>query len=178
MKKKALLLASVGVLSCAVGVTALAVGGANQLDTFSVKADPIEYSVTFDDDTPYQLVGNNYVFYVETESGNKVGLVATKYVVDNCNLITFHDIDFETLYFFDQDGSLTSVGAYGFSNITYFDVNYSGGHLWFLDDSNFQDINGGKQKTEQNPPINPYIEPEDFDGPKATISSITIWYSC
>lgn len=178
MKKKALLLVSIGVLACTVGVTAVAIGGANQLDAFAVKASPTEYSVTFNDDTPYQVVGNNYVFYEETVSGNKVGMVATKYVVDNCNLITFHGIDFESLYFFDEGGSLTSAGAYGFSNITYFDVNYSGGHLWFLDDSNYQDINGGKQKTEQNPPINPYIEPEDFDGPKATISSITIWYSC
>ena len=176
MKKKGLLLASMGILSCTVAVTALAVGGANQLDTFPVEASPVEYSITFDDDTPYQLVGNNYVFYEETVGGNKVGFVATQYV--NYNLITFHGMDFESLFFYDEGGSLTKAGAYGFSNITYFDVNYSGGHLWFLDDSNAQDINGGKQKTEQNPPINPYIEPEDFDGPKATITSITIWYSC
>ena len=176
MKKKALLLASMGVLAFTVGVSAVAISGANQLDRLQVKADPTEYSVTFDDDTPYQVVGDNYVFYVETVSGNKVGLVATKYVD---NIITFHGIDFESLYFFDKDGSLTSAGAYGFSNITYFDFDYSGGHLWFFNnDYDVQDINGGKQKTEQNPPTNPYVEPEDFDGPKATISSITIWYSC
>ena len=176
MKKKALLLASMAVLACTVGVTALAVGGANQLDAFAATASPTEYSVTFDGDTPYQMVGNDYVFTVETESGNKVGLVATKYVD---NLITFHGIDFESLYFFDKNGSLTSAGAYGFSNITYFDFEYSGGHLWFLfNGGDYQDINGGKQKTAQNHPNNPYIEPEDFDGPKATISSITIWYSC
>lgn len=174
MKKKALLLASMGVLACTVGVTAVVISGAN--DTFAATASPTEYSVTFNDDTPYQVVGNNYVFYIETESGNKVGMVATQYV--NYNLITFHGMDFESLFFYDEGGSLTSVGAYGFSNITYFDVDYSGGLLWFLDDDSVQTIDGGKQKTEQNPPINPYIEPEDFDGPKATISSITIWYSC
>lgn len=176
MKKKGLLLASMGILSCTVAVTALAVGGANQLDTFPVEASPVEYSVTFNDDTPYQMVGNNYVFYAETESGNKVGMVATTYVE---NLITFHGMDFESLNFYDIGGSLTKAGAYGFSNITYFDVDYSGGHLWFLfNGGDYQDINGGKQKTAQNHPNNPYIEPEDFDGPKATISSITIWYSC
>ena len=152
MKKKALLLASMGVLACtAAAVTALAFGIANQLDTFPVKADPTEYSVTFGDDTLYQVDGSNYVFYEETESGNKVGFVATKYVVDNYNLITFHGMDFESLFFYDEGGSLTKAGAYGFSNITYFDVNYSGGHLWFLDDSNAQDINGGKQKNRTEP---------------------------
>ena len=44
MKKKALLLVSTGVLACTVGVTALAVGGANQLDAFAAKASPTEYS--------------------------------------------------------------------------------------------------------------------------------------
>ena len=166
------------VLACTVGVTALAVGGANQLDAFAATESPTEYSVTFGDDTLYQVDGSNYVFYEETESGNKVGFVATKYVVDNYNLITFHGMDFESLFFYDEGGSLTKAGAYGFSNITYFDVDYSGGLLWFLDDDSAQTIDGGKQKTEQNPPINPYIEPEDFEGPKATISSITIWYSC
>ena len=46
MKKKALLLASMVVLTCTVGVTALAVGGVNQLDISPVKADPAEYAIT------------------------------------------------------------------------------------------------------------------------------------
>ena len=173
--KKAFVLVLCGVSGCAVLAGALAFGSPIRFNNLQVHANPVEYSVTFNGDTPYQVVGDNYVFYVETVSGNKVGFVATKYVD---NLITFHGMDFESLYFFDKVGSLTSAGAYGFSNITYFDVDYSGGHLWFLDDAGVQDIDGGKQKTEQNPPINPYIEPEDFEGAKAIISSITIWYSC
>ena len=175
MKKKAFLLTSIGSLFL-VGVSVVTLSGINQLSNLQVKADPVEYSVTFVGDTPYQVVSGNYVFYAETESGNKVGFVATQYV--NYNLITFHGMDFESLFFYDEGGSLTKAGAYGFSSITYFDVDYSGALLWFLDDDSVQTIDGGKQKTEQNPPINPYIEPEDFDGPKATISSITIWYSC
>ena len=174
MKKS--LIASLAVLASAAVVGTFALGGAGKFGGVQVNADPKEYSVTFNGDTPYQVVGGDYVFYVETESGNKVGFVATQYV--NYNLITFHGMDFESLFFYDGGGSLTKAGAYGFSSITYFDVDYSGGHLWFLDDNGVQDINGGKQKTERNPPINPYIEPEDFEGPKATISSITIWYSC
>lgn len=55
MKKKALLLASMGVLACTVGVTALVVGGANQLDTFAVKASPTGHSFTFNAATGSQF---------------------------------------------------------------------------------------------------------------------------
>ena len=77
MKKKALLLTSIGVLSCTFAVTALAVGGANQLDAFPVKANPIEYSVTFDgsESTTVQEIDDNYAICTTTAGGNKVGVV-------------------------------------------------------------------------------------------------------
>ena len=76
MKKKALLLASIGVLVCTVGITALAVGGANQLDAFAVKADPTEYSITFDasdESTTVEAVDGDYAIYTTTPRGAKVG---------------------------------------------------------------------------------------------------------
>ena len=97
MKKT--IIASLAVLASAAVVATFALGGAGKFGDVQVHADPVEYSVTFNGDTPYQVVGDNYVFYVETESGNKVGLVATQYV--NYNLITFHGMDFESLFFYD-----------------------------------------------------------------------------
>ncbi len=55
MKKKALLLASMGVLACTVGVTALVVGGANQLDAFAIEANPTGHSFTFNAATGSQF---------------------------------------------------------------------------------------------------------------------------
>ncbi|MBO6280538.1 MAG: hypothetical protein J6M95_03050 [Bacilli bacterium] len=124
MKKKALLLASIGALVCTVGITALAVGRANHLDAFAVKADPVEYSVTFDENnTTVEAVDDHWVFSKTTPRGAKVGVVGFNAGIE---CFSFHNKIFTELHLADFTSTLVNAGAYEFSNITGFAISFSG----------------------------------------------------
>ena len=178
MKKKALLLASMGVLACTVGVTALAIGGANQLDIFAVKADPTEYSVTFNENnTTVEDLDGNYAIGTTTAAGSKVGVVGFN---AGFELFYFHTKAFTELHLADFTSTLVNAGAYEFHTITGFAISFSGGTVVF---------NGGDTKIDSVVSEKEYkglsIAPSDYprfakDGLEGyvTVSSLTIWYSC
>ena len=184
MKKKALLLASMVVLTCTVGVTALAVGGANQLDTFPVKADPTEYEITFDwsESTTVEEVvdaedDHNYAICRTTSRGAKVEVVGW---YNEEGYFTFKGASFRSLRL-SSTKALAEVGAYQFSHITGFAIFFSGGSVKF--DSNhtkIDSIESGKPYKELS------IKPSDESGffttgsttGSVSVASITIWYSC
>lgn len=128
MKKTAVLLASMGVLTCTVAVTALAFGGANQLDRLQVKADdpigPTEHSVTFNEsNTTVEDLDGNYAFGTTTASGSKVGVVGW---YNEDARFTFKGVSFRNLRLCNYD--LLTEGedvAYPFSTITGFAISFS-----------------------------------------------------
>ena len=179
MKKKALLLASIGALVCTVGITALAVGGANQLDTFPVKADPTEYEITFDwsESTTVEEVvdaedDHNYAICRTTSRGAKIEVVGW-YNEEAC--FTFKGVSFRNLRL-SSTKALAEVGAYQFSNITGFAIFFSGGSVKF--DSNhtkIDSVESGKPYKELS--IKPSDESGFFAKGSVSIASLTVWYS-
>lgn len=180
MKKKALLLASMGVLACTVAVTTLAIGGANQLDTFPVNANATEYSFTFtESNTTVEKVGIHYAIYATTPRGAKVGVVG----YDNSDAsFTFKGTSFRSLQLFDPDDEVLAGRAFEFSHITGFAISFSGD---FGDDMVFI-ANGGGTIIEEIASGAPYtglsFNPEDcplfYTGDRVKVSSLKIWYSC
>ena len=95
MKKKTLIFTSIGALFL-VGVSAVALSGTNQLSILQVKADPTEYSVTFNESNTSSEVVDVYgqkfiVFTTTTDNGNKVGVVGCHIGEES---FTFNDIPF------------------------------------------------------------------------------------
>ena len=97
-----------GVLACTVGVTTLAVAGANQLDAFQVKANPIEYSVTFESEHIWYY--GFVAAYTRTDLGNHV-LITTEYdwadEGNNCTHLAGVDVgddyySFKTIFLYDN----------------------------------------------------------------------------
>ena len=181
MKKKALLLVSMGVLACTVGVTALAVGGVNQLDRLQVKADPTEYSVTFDKDSTVEAVGNNYAIYETTPSGAKVGVVGHNNKKDDEARFTFNGASFFEFWLYGSE-TLAEVGANDFDHITGFAISFSGGSMGFIggldeDEVVFDAVESEKKYDDRS------FTPDDLagfftNGDRVVVSSLTIWYSC
>ena len=180
MKKKALLLASMGALVCTVGITALAVGGANQLDRLlQVKADPTGYSVTFNEsNTTVEAVGDHYAIYTTTPRGAKVGVVGSNEHKDDETSFTFNGKSFWHLYLFDNGGALGKVDAYQFSTITGFAISFEEGGLVAFESGK----TSGEVIASGTPHIEPSFTPDDYPmfyaGNSVTISSLTIMYSC
>lgn len=180
MKKKALLLASMGVLVCTVGITALAVGGANQLDAFPVKADPTEYKIIFNEsNTTVEAVGDFYAIYTTSPSGNKVGVVGSTNFAESSSF-TFKGTQFRSLWLFDHYDSVLTERAYGFSHITGFAISYSGGLgvAFDGDETSGMFIASGEEYKGLSITPNPDVCPMFYAGGNVTISSLTIWYSC
>ena len=188
MKKKALFLASMGVLACTVGVTALVFGGANQLDILQVKADPVEYSVTFDgsESTTVEIPpgSDDYAICTTTARGNKVGVVGGRTYVPQLDHLHFRD---ETNYFGelqlgDFSCRLLNVGARDFANITGFKIFFSGGSLVLKKDLEMEGspvTSGVKYDMSLTPDDYPAFEMDEFaEEGDVIISSLTIWYSC
>ena len=173
MKKKTLLLASIGVLTCAIGVTALAVGGANQLDAFPVKADPTGYSITFNEsNTTVETVGDYYAICTTTERGAKVGVMG----YDNWKAsFTFNKVSFVCLLLYDT-GKLQKVGAYGFSHITGFAISFSGGSVGFDGNTDIDSVVSGHEYTGLS--NTSADSPQFFTSDNVIVTSLTIWYSC
>lgn len=183
MKKKALLLASMGALVCTVGITALAVGGANQLDAFPVKADPTGYSITFDASdelTTVEEVDGDYAICTTTPRGAKVGVVGHNHDEDDGkSSFTFKGFSFWHLCLFDIGGALGKVGAYQFSTITGFAISFSGG-LGVAYESAKTSL-GGEVITsgkKYDVSIIPSDTPQFYAGGSVTVSSLTIYYTC
>ena len=196
MKKKALLLASMGALACTVGITALAVGGANHLDAFPVKADPTKYSVTFNESNTSSEVVDVYgqefiVFTTATDNGNKVGMVGC---YNDEASFTFKGASFMELCLFDIEDVLVGR-AYEFSTITGFAISFSVEepepepepepdpepepvivNFESMDEHIFNVVSG---KPYEVPSITPYKSPSFMimEG-NVTITSLTISYSC
>ena len=181
MKKKALLLASMGALACTVGVTALAVGGANQLDAFAVKADPTEYSVTFDGSestTVEDKYGQgNCAICTTTAGGNKVGVVG---FYTEGNSMSFHGTNFLELHLADFTSTLVNNDAYEFHAITGFAISFEGGSVVFNGGSTtISSVTSGAEYKGLSitPTGYPRFASGEVEG-NITISSLTIWYSC
>lgn len=186
MKKKALLLASMGVLACTVGATVLVVGGANQLDTFAVKADPVEYSVTFDwsESTTIETVDEHYAIGTTTASGNKVGVVG--WYNEEADF-TFNGVSFQSLMLHHYE--IFTEDAYSFSTITGFAISFSGeekeepepvdvtfryGEEMIYHVDSGTPYKGLSVTTEDMPEFIPMVG----EGDSITVTSLTIWYSC
>lgn len=190
MKKKALLLASMGVLSCAVGVTALVVGGINQLDALAAKAGPTEYSVTFDgsESTTVEIPpGSDYDYAIctTTARGNKVGVVGFHTYVPQLDHLYFRDNtnNFGRLELADFSCRLLNVGALDFGNITGFKIYFSGGSLVLKKGFEMEGspvTSGVKYDVSLTHDDEPAFERDEFAEEEGdiTISSLTIWYSC
>ena len=186
MKKKALLLVSMGVLASTVGVTALAVGGANQLDAFAVKATPTEYSVTFDesDKTTVKAVDDLYDIGTITAAGSKVGIVGW----DNSEAyFTFKGVSFHHLMLSHYEVFGEDEDAYPFSTITGFEISFSSeeGEEPMPISVDFSSMETMIHHVESGTPYKGLsITPDDDPHLLAlgesivTITSLTIWYSC
>lgn len=183
MKKKALLLASMGVLACTVGVTALAVGGANQLDISPAKANPTEYNVTFgwEEPTTVKDVNGNYAFSTTTAGGNKVGVVGHNMGEGN-ERFYFHKRLFTELYLYEFQSALANADAFEFSHITGFAISFTG--------ESEVVFNGGFDEDEVFIPVESGVKYDvsltssDLAGFMTNgedivqVTSLTIWYSC
>ena len=179
MKKKALLLASMGALVCTVGITALAVGGANHLDAFPVKADPTGYEITFNEsNTTVEKVLDKYAIYTTTPRGAKVGVVGVGSTnFDESSSFTFKGTHFRSLWLFDHYDSVLTERAYEFSHITGFaisfeeggDVSFDGGDTYYDEIVSGEEYKGLSITSDDSP---------QFIGDNVTVTSLTIWYSC
>lgn len=187
MKKKALLLSSMGVLACAACVTTLAVGGANQLDTFEVKASPTEYSVTFNEsNTTIEDLDGNYAIGTTTDNGNKVGVVGW----DNGETsFTFNGVSFMFLMLHHYEAWTEEGDAYAFSTITGFAISFSSEEkeepepvdvTFIYGEEMIHHVESGREYknlsiTSRDDPM---FEAVVGEGDSITVTSLTIWYSC
>lgn len=187
MKKKAILLASMGALVCTVGIAALAVGGAN--DAFTVKADPTKYSVTFDgsESTTVETPpgSDDYAICTTTARGNKVGVVGSRTYVPQLDHLHFRDETnfFGALELGDFSCRLLNVGARDFGNITGFEISFSGGSLVLRKGDEMEGTSvtsGVKYDVSLTPDDHSAFEMDEHavEVGDITISSLTIWYSC
>ena len=177
MKKKALLLASMGVLACTVGVTALAVSGTGKFGNVLVHAEPdpdtkpSEYSVTFNaGNTSPVGVGDTYtIFPTTTERGNTVGVSGHENGVLN---ISFADRYLAEIHFY-SDGYLPEM--FDFDHFTGVKVAFTG-------DVVFGSDNGEEYSLESDVRFSRECVPTD--SPRITswggadITSITVYYTC
>ena len=189
--KKTVVIASLAVLASAAVLTTFALGGAGKFGGVQVNADPVEYSVTFDESdesTTVEKVGNHYAICTTTAAGNKVGVVG----FDSGDArFTFNGVSFMELWLRDSDEDndgdydvLAEVGAYDFDHITGFAISFSGGSMEFvggLDDDEvwIDPVESEKEYDDLS------FTPDDLagfmtngEGVVVTVSSLTIWYSC
>ena len=179
MKKKSIIFTSIGALFLAC-VSAVAISGVNQLDTFPVKADPTEYEITFDwsESTTVEEVvdaedDHNYAICRTTSRGAKIEVVGW---YNEEGYFTFKDASFRSLRL-SSTKALAEVGAYQFSNITGFAIFFSGGSVKF--DSNNTKIDSVVSGHEyKGLSIKPSDESGFFTKGSVSIASLTVWYSC
>ncbi len=176
-KKRILLLTTVSSVVAVAGTVIFANGGANHLDAFAVKADPTEYSVTFDASDESTTVEDKYgqgncAICTTTPRGAKVGVRG----LDNSGKnFTFKGYSFACLMLFDT-GMLQKVGAYGFSTITGFAISFSGGSVGFDGNTYIDDVVSGHEYTGLS--NTSADSPQFFTSHNVIVTSLTIWYSC
>lgn len=158
----------------------------NQLDKLQVKADPTEYSVTFDesDKTIVEDLDGDYAIGTTTASGNKVGIVGW----DNSEAyFTFKGVSFHHLMLSHYEVFGEDEDAYPFSTITGFAISFSSeeGEEPMPISVDFSSIETMIPHVESGTPYKGLsITPDDDPHLLAlgesivTITSLTIWYSC
>ena len=183
--KKTTLLASLAVFASAAVVAAFALGGAGKFGNVRVNADPVEYSVTFNEsNTTVEDVGNGYGIGTTTANGNKVGVVGHN--AERADF-TFKGVSFAELTLCEYELFMGGDG-YSFSTITGFAISFSvedeGEPVPFSldfvsDGKNIYHIDSGKEykglsiTADRYPMFMAMVE-----GGSVTVSSLTIWYSC
>ena len=178
-----------GVLACTVGITALAIGGAN--DAFTVKADPTEYSVTFDENSSIETHpgSDDYAICTTTARGNKLGVAGRSYFYAPRDRLYFGETNFGELQLHDGSCALINAGANDFDHITGFQITFTGKlklryEVVNEEEETFEEV---EQDVESGVKYDVSLTPDD-DRPafvmdkhsedNVTISSLTIWYSC
>ena len=165
-----------GVSGCAVLAGALAFSGPIRFNNLQVHANPVEYSVTFDEDSTVKAVGDNYAIFTTTAGGNKVGVVGYN---NSDARFTFNGVSFKYLYLYDSNSLLRGAGAYEFSTITGFAISFSGGSTMTFDGGStyIDDVVSGHEYTGLST-IPDYFPSFKVMNGSVTVSSLTIMYSC
>ena len=171
--KKTTIIASLAVLASAATLTAFALGGAGKFGDVRVNADPVEYSVTFDESnkTTVEAVGNNYAICTTTVAGNKVGMMGRGKTTGLG--LTVCGVKFNALLLYG-----TGAGVYDFGHITGFTAVFDGGDLTLVweDENGMYDGNlesGKRFNVTCTPSGNPQIT-----GYGTTVTSLTVHYIC
>ena len=176
-----------GVLACAVGVTALAVSGTGKFGNVQVHAEldpdtkPGEYSVTFDGSksTTVQEIDDNYAICTTTAGGNKVGVVGFN---DDFEFLHFGEVHFAELNLHDATSTLINDDAEDFDHITGFKISFSGGSLQFVKfphETVFNSVTSGlRYDVSITPEDDPTFARDEHSHDNITISSLTIYYTC
>jgi len=183
--KKNIIIASLAVLASAAVLTTFALGGAGKLGGVQVHADPVEYSVTFDESNTSSEVVDAYgekfiVFTTTTDNGNKVGVVGC---YNDEASFTFKGAPFAELSLWNIEDVLEGR-AYEFSTITGFAISYSSEEPEEPVAVNFESMDERIYSVKSGEEYKvPSITP--FEGPSfmimegiVTITSLTIMYSC
>jgi len=180
MKKT--IIASLAVIASAAVLGTFALDGAGKFGGVRVNAGIKEYSVTFDgsESTTIEKVGDHYAICTTTAAGNKVGVVG--YYSGNAkrHRLTFSGENFCDLTLFNLANTLAGR-AYEFSAITGFAISFSGEEDMWMNlegmDEQIEEIESGKEYKGLS--IAPSGMPSFMlmEG-GATVSSLTIWYSC
>ncbi len=150
MKKKAFLLASMGALACTVGVTALAVGGANQLDIFPVKAEPTGHSFTFNADTDAGFINQAVEQTIDVTTGVS-SPITTRFTPSDISSVTFGGERFVEAHPNKSEDAYYSL-TIGINNLTKFAIHMGvindGGGYGYEDVYNIElhDKNGDNRK--------------------------------
>ena len=158
-------------------------GGSPTSGKVQVKAEPTEYSVTFDaSDTVNTTVENpygygKYAICTTTARGNKLGVAGSA----GNNELSFREANFRDLQLDDDTHALSDAGANDFDHITGYMISFSGGSLVFKKGSEFEGssvTSGVKYNVSLTPDDNPRFARGKFVQGIVAISSLTIWYSC
>ena len=189
MKKKALLLVSIGVLASTVGVTALAVGGTGKFGNVLVHAEPDpdvkpgEYSVTFDGESSIEEHNDDGIYAIceTTENGNKLGVAGWGKWYPH---LSFHGTNFLELQLHDDSNALRNNGANDFDHITGYKISFEGeSPLFFkmgLDPmaEGSSVTSGLRYNVSLGPDDYPAFATDEYSEDVVTITSLTIYYTC
>ena len=174
--KKGFMLVLGGVSACAVLAGALAFGSPIRFNSLQVHANPVEYSVTFNEsNTTVKKVNNDYAIYTTTPRGAKVGVVGNG---NSYQSFIFNSVSFRRLQLYDYNNLLKGAGAYQFSTITGIAISFTGGSVVFNGGSTYiDDVVSGHEYTGLST-IPDYFPEFTVTNGSVTVSSLTIMYSC
>lgn len=175
MKKKVLLLASIGVLACSIGATILTIGETNQFSNLQVKAERKEREVTFDGKSIEKETSKYVVFSAETENGNKVGICGA---LDNSGNLSFAERRFGAIYLYDHNKDF-SASTYEIGSFVAINASFGSGHLEYVSEHDTESLsNGNRISCHGDPSDTPELSGFPYYEDTFVIWSITIYYSC